>query len=169
MALKLRGDTIIDEAGKTLLELTNQVSNMMNAIYPVGSLYISTKSTNPKDLFGFGTWVQTCKSRYLVGAGLNDSNTDNSWGIYNASYYNFGANARIGEPLHTLSVEEMPTHNHQQWSYSWKSDGTIQDNGSVTQRGLTWAFDDRTSDMGSSWAHNNMPPGETYYIWKRTA
>lgn len=36
-------------------------------IYPIGSIYISTSSTNPHDLFG-GTWEQI-KGRFLIGVG----------------------------------------------------------------------------------------------------
>jgi hypothetical protein len=30
--------------------------SLLKKIYPVGAIYISTSSTNPASLFGFGTW-----------------------------------------------------------------------------------------------------------------
>jgi len=37
--------------------------------YPVGSIYMSTVSTNPNTLFGFGTWVAYGVGRVLISAG----------------------------------------------------------------------------------------------------
>ena len=42
--------------------------NIAEVIYPVGAIYISTVSTNPADLFGFGTWEQI-KDVFLLSAG----------------------------------------------------------------------------------------------------
>lgn len=177
-------------------------------VWPVGSVYISTNSTNPSVYFG-GTWVQTCKSRCLMGAGANDANTDNGWGTFAASSYNFGAGARIGEHHHTLSSGEMPWHSH---SFTTFGAGSHQHrlylngdpnfpfvghpgwNGDVTPSNAAklncgsgsfngyyfYAGHSGTSDgwhqhtgncdyTGGSGEHNNMPPGEVFYIWKRTA
>lgn len=40
---------------------------ILNIIYPVGSIYMSMNSTNPKNLFG-GTW-EAINSRFLIGTG----------------------------------------------------------------------------------------------------
>ena len=40
---------------------------ILNIIYPVGSIYMSTNSTNPSTLFG-GTWKQI-KDRFLLACG----------------------------------------------------------------------------------------------------
>lgn len=47
-------------------------SYMLNAAYPVGSIYMSVSSTSPATLFG-GTWTQL-KDRFLLGAGDSYSN-----------------------------------------------------------------------------------------------
>ncbi len=41
-------------------------------IYPVGSIYLSVKKTNPGTLFG-GTWVSWGSGRVPVGVNTNDS------------------------------------------------------------------------------------------------
>ena len=61
-------------------------------IYPIGSIYISANNTNPHDLFG-GTWEQL-RDRFLLGCGTKENGTVG------------------GEENHTLTVAEMPSHNH---------------------------------------------------------
>lgn len=81
---------------------TNSVFyKLMKLIYPVGSLYWSSKSTNPANLFG-GTWTQI-KDKFIWAKG--DSDTVNATG---------------GEKTHTLTVTEMPSHNH-----GYKPSGTV--------------------------------------------
>ena len=67
---------------------------LMKLIYPVGSLYWSSKSTNPASLFG-GTWVQI-KDRFVLACG--------------DTYKTVGATG--GASSVTLSVSNMPSHSH---------------------------------------------------------
>lgn len=75
------------------LGITTQ-TEILQKVYPVGSLYISTIATNPATLFGFGTWVKV-EGRVILGA--------------NAQY---PVNSTGGEASHTLTVSEMPAHTH---------------------------------------------------------
>lgn len=128
------------------LHLAQQI---LDIIYPIGSIYMSVNSTNPNSLFG-GTW-ERIKGRFLLGA--DDSTYKNG---------NTG-----GESSHTLTESEIPAHNHQQWSFSWKQSGNmIYQEG--TNYGLTNAFNDRTGNTGGGKSHNNMPPYLAVYMWKRT-
>lgn len=68
--------------------------NVTDTIYPVGSLYWSSKSTNPASLFG-GTWVQI-KDRFVLACG--------------DTYKTVGATG--GASSVTLSVSNMPNHSH---------------------------------------------------------
>lgn len=70
---------------------------IVDFIYPVGSLFISTTSTNPTTYLG-GTWVRWGQGRVPVS--VSDSDSD------------FGANKTGGEKTHTLSTAEMPSHSH---------------------------------------------------------
>lgn len=67
---------------------------LMKLIYPVGSLYWSSKSTNPASLFG-GTWVQI-KDRFVLACG--------------DTYTSVGVTG--GASTVTLSVSNMPSHSH---------------------------------------------------------
>lgn len=61
----------INESG-TSKKLT--ISQVVGFVYPVGSIYVSTVSTDPGTLFGVGTWEAFGAGRVLVG--LNDADTD---------------------------------------------------------------------------------------------
>ena len=129
--------------------------NLFDLIYPVGSIYISVKSTNPGTLFG-GTWVAWGAGRVPVGVNTSDSsfNTVEKTG---------------GEKTHKLTTNEMPNHGHQ-------TNITL---GNRTQSGSgiwaaapgevdsTWVGQAR--GVGGSAAHNNLQPYITCYMWKRTA
>lgn len=53
----------------TQVASTAFVQAALQALYPIGSIYSSTVSTNPGTLFGFGTWVAYAAGRVLIGDG----------------------------------------------------------------------------------------------------
>lgn len=69
-------------------------STLLNASFPLGAIYMSVNSTNPSELFG-GVW-EALENRFLLGA---------------SSSYPVGSTG--GEVNHTLTISEMPTHNHE--------------------------------------------------------
>lgn len=127
------------------------VSAMLDKAYPVGSIYMSVNSTNPHSLFG-GTWVQI-KDRFLLAAG--------------AAYK---AGATGGEATHTLTVDEIPNHQHVLW---YPNEGGEQSAAigypEAGSKNTWYAEASKTAGAGGGAAHNNMPPYLTVYIWKRTA
>lgn len=126
-------------------------------IYPIGSIYMSVNSTNPKDLFG-GSWEQL-KDRFLLGCGLKSNG------------------ATGGEENHTLTVGELPSDIGKLNALSWATNN----NQTVGAFSVRQVHKDRTSGNGSDWgdalytlsggnqAHNNMPPYLAVYMWKRIA
>lgn len=52
--------------------VTFSAAGIIQTIYPVGSIYISTLATNPNTLLGFGTWVAYAGGRTLIGVGTSD-------------------------------------------------------------------------------------------------
>lgn len=95
--MQFKGFTICDENGKIPVE------RLFDAIYPVGSIYISSNSTNPGTLFG-GTWEAYAQGRTLIGNGTSDQA--------------FNAGATGGSSTHTLTTNEMPSHTHTQNSHN---------------------------------------------------
>ena len=181
-------DTIIDDIKSELLDAT----------YPVGSIYMSMNNTNPASLFG-GTW-EAIGGRFLIGAGANEANNVDTYGSMSANAINLSANQKGGEPRHQLKTNEMPSHSHAQAAHSHRPSNTsysfhvYRTNASrreVTVRANTsdaslgygsflgssgWGgvelTDSRTpaiQNTGGGENHNNMPPYLVVYMWQRTA
>lgn len=149
-------------------ETETSASVDMNAIYPIGSIYMSVNTVNPSTLFG-GTWEQI-KDKFLLACG---------------DTYTVGATG--GEATHTLTTNEMPLHTHVQNAhshaqnyYTWYNNQYDYDvrlgssSGGYyaiagTNNYATAATTAVNQNTGGSQAHNNMPPYLAVYMWKRTA
>ena len=130
-------------------KVNNFNKEVVDIIYPVGSIYMSVNNTSPATLFG-GTWEQI-KDKFLLSSG--DTYASGSTG---------------GEATHTLTIDEMPSHRHESsrrdmYVANGSATGLVGYNpSSFTQIGVT-------SYTGGSQAHNNMPPYLVVNVWKRTA
>ena len=60
----------------TQLATTAFVQAALQAVYPVGSIYVSTSATNPGTTFGFGTWEAFGAGKVLVGQDTEDASFD---------------------------------------------------------------------------------------------
>ena len=123
---------------------------LLDAVWPVGSIYLSASEISPETLFG-GTWEQV-KDRFLLAAG---------------DVYEPGETG--GEAQHTLTKAEMPAHTHG-YDFTGQSDVT-----GVTAIRLYDAdgrrneYQGASASAGGGAAHNNMPPYLVVYVWRRTA
>jgi hypothetical protein len=117
-------------------------------VYPIGSIYMCVNNIDPSEIFG-GTWVQI-KDRFLLAAGDTYSNGETG-----------------GEATHTLTVDEMPSHNHAYDTYNTTiySFGGSEISAYMNTRGTSKG----TETRGGGQAHNNMPPYLAVKVWKRTA
>ena len=70
------------------------VADLLNKVYPVGSIYMSVVNVSPASFLG-GTWQAIEQGRMLMAAG-------SSW----------QAGTTGGAAYHALTVQEMPAHNH---------------------------------------------------------
>ena len=125
------------------------VEQVVRGVFPIGYVYLSTDSTSPAAIFG-GTWEQL-QGRFLLGAG--DA---------------YPAGSTGGEAVHTLTVEEMPSHSHLQYvganSGSW---GIRRDH--VEDLDCEKYPQGESGATGGNQPHNNMPPYLAVYMWKRVA
>ena len=157
-----KANAVSDQTSSDIEKAVDAMGNTLwEKIYPVGSIYISANSTSPAELFG-GTWKQI-KDRFLLAAGDT-----------------YAAGSTGGEATHTLTVDEMPAHRHSSDSYqygysnsytdkdnycTWINHGTPNNNDPTAgESGPV-----RTSLVGGSNPHNNMPPYLAVYMWQRTA
>ena len=138
----------------------------IDVIFPVGTSYITNNpSFNPNTAWG-GTWVKDCEGQTIVGQKANDSD--------------FGTlDDVVGEKTHTLTIDEMPSHNHDQinlasnYLTAWNSktgDKSIFDlsnlsNGQGTAQGTGVQNNFGTSFNGGNQAHNNIQPSKVKIIW----
>ena len=134
-------------------------------IYPIGSIYMCVNDINPSEVFG-GTWVQI-KDRFLLAAGDTYNN-----GATGGSATHTPSGTVNG---HTLTVNEIPSHNHvySGAKYYGSADGSLLTN--------VWSETDevyQTTNTGGGQAHshtftgassNTMPPYLAVKVWKRTA
>lgn len=137
----------IEVQNQNMDKVDKALKDMVNLIYPVGSIYMSVNSTSPETLFG-GTWEQI-QGRFLLGA----SST-------------YAAGSTGGKATHTLTVDEMPSHTHKLDGY--EGDGATT-GWSVSRAKQTYSALSGIKSTGGGKAHNNMPPYLSVYIWNRTA
>lgn len=169
--------------------------DFLNLIYPVGSIYTSTDSTNPGTKFG-GTWTAYGAGQTLVGVdpGQTEFATVQQTG---------------GQKTHTLTTAQMPNHTHtftgtinQTTSSSGAHTHTIGINnypamhylnvaagggsyGTIVVAGTAGSVplvaesnglhqhtitpSGTNANIGGGQAHNNLQPYVTVYFWQRTS
>lgn len=150
------------DAARTNLGLTK--SNLVDLVYPIGSIYMSVNSTSPGTLFG-GTW-EAITGRFLLAQ--------------NSKYDAYKAGEMGGSVTTTLTVNNLPSHSHSGIYYTNDSNVTSQvsfNNGSQGYK-LDYGKDDAAADTASRFKTGNtgkgtsfsiMPPYLAVYVWKRTA
>lgn len=178
---------------------TTDCTDTLKKVYPVGSIYMSTVSTNPATLFGFGTWEAMPAGRVLLAQGKS------SWG----TTYNAGSTG--GEATHQLTVGEIPSHNHavsiqssgehnhiansntsgthshvlptanalgsgSGYVIGTSNGGTLNTSGNgehshviTINNNGSHTHNTTVKETGSGQAHSNMPPYLAIYIWKRVS
>ena len=145
-------------------------SELLDLIYPVGSIYMSMNSTKPDVLFG-GTWY-SIPGRFLLGAGSSEVNTTDKYGSMVAGTVNrTTVGERGGESAHKLTTAEMPSHSH---STDHNATPISHNGGSAwgalgSSTSIVYWCTTTSNKTGSDGAHNNMPPYMVVYMWRRVS
>ncbi|EAY07998.1 hypothetical protein TVAG_333230 [Trichomonas vaginalis G3] len=168
--IKFTAQDLYDKkADKT--ELQTLKTEILQTLYPIGSIYTSMNSTRPETVLGFGTWTQIV-DRFLYCA--------------NSSKETGGSKTISGEnlPAHShyidLSTSQAGWHKHRYWDWSAMTKGKgydVKDNvkfaidcyWSNTEGGgnHTHRVSGYTQTTGQS--KDYMPPYMTVYAWYRNA
>lgn len=143
------------------LKTPSGIKSFLDAVYPVGSIYMSVKSTNPGTLFG-GTWVAWGKGRVPVGIDTSDSDfktvektggekTQNLRALIGATHSTI---SRIGY----AAAEKIDGYNY---TYSVNGNDTINNVDFVNHSTLVKRHDGADP--------RTLQPFIVCYMWKRTA
>lgn len=113
----------------TKLATTAFVQAAFQALYPIGSIYSSTVSTNPNTLFGFGTWAAYAAGRVMigVGGGFAAAATGGSADAITVSHthtYSSTTGGQSANHNHAISISD-PTHSHTFIGGNSGSGGTV--------------------------------------------
>lgn len=142
---------------------------VLDIVYPVGSVYISIKDTNPGTLFG-GTW-EKISGGYLYAT--------ESTSLGKTTYSGWGTQS------HTLNVDQIPKHGHwilalnknpNGYNYSYDMDYNSPGSKCVVNYATTYIPEERGwgNSVGMQMTGGNQ--GHTHdiatidvFMWKRTA
>ena len=149
----------------TQLATTAFVQAALQAVYPVGSIYVSTVVTNPGTTFGFGTWAAFGAGKVLVGQDTGDASFD--------VLEETGGSKDATLPSHTHTLTD-PGHFHAMSGVNAQSSagplgatghgiGDDRNLTSVKTTGIT------VDTAGSSATNANLQPYVVVKMWKRTA
>ena len=163
-----QNETDLNNAYEKIVDENEYVTKgeLIEIIYPVGSIYITTNGQNPGEYLG-GEWESYGEGRTIVGAGTGtDSNNVQKV---------FEINETGGEYEHTLTGNEMPAHNHRIFvtanSYEAILGGDYLTTTSASSSSIVTSgrSEGRTKENGGSQSHNNIQPYVVTYIWKRVS
>lgn len=177
----------------TLLATTAFVQAALQAVYPIGSIYVNAGvTTNPSTLLGFGTWVAFGAGRVMVGLNGSDALFDSleeTGGNKDSSvvaHTHTGTTASDGAHTH-FTIRDQGTDNTSQYSINVTSSNyvagtggggyelyTLNSQSNVANAGLTssggvHAHTITTDSTGSTGTNTNLQPYITVAMWKRTA
>ena len=142
-------------------EIEDFVKGLVNSkpVTHVGQIILSTTlntSDKVKNIYG-GTWEAFGAGKVLVGAGSNGGR-------------NFTAGSTGGEYAHTLTINEMPDHNHSSIMHNTNGAGINYLNVKKEDPGMGLTTGNTTTtSAGGGGSHNNMQPYVVVYMWRRVS
>ena len=97
----------------TQIATTAFVTAALQAVYPVGSIYVNaTSSSNPASLLGFGTWEAFGAGRVMVGLNASDADFDTAEETGGAKTVTPSASISGTVGSTSLTEAQMPKHYH---------------------------------------------------------
>jgi hypothetical protein len=167
----------------TQIATTAFVTTALQAIYPVGSIYINAAvSTNPNTLLGFGTWTAFGAGKVLVGLDSSDALFDTleeTGGSKDAIVVSHTHTATVTDPEHfhvtdgTASSSKHAVRAGTDAEIDFASGSSSTDDATYTTGSRTGnkstGISVSNSTVGSSGTNANVQPFIVVRMWKRTA
>jgi hypothetical protein len=144
--------------------VTSATANFIKSFYPIGSILYTASNVNPSTYLVGTVWDQIAQGLFIAGVGVGTDKNGVSIAVGEA---NSLINFNLGEYNHTLTVTEMPAHNHT-FSPIGETNASVAGSYVESAPGPGGALSPITSNStGSGLSHNNVPPFYGLYVWKR--
>lgn len=143
--------TLGETASKQKYPSIKCLKDLVKQILPIGIILSFDTPVDPNKLYG-GKW-ERIKGRFI-------------WGIEDSEQ----AGCTGGEKTHTLTTDEMPSHNH--YGFATDVHSTTHDTNTDRYPYGAWTKEYNevyTGSTGGNQPHNNMPPYYGAYTWRRVA
>jgi hypothetical protein len=159
----------------TQIATTAFVTAALQAVYPVGSIYINaSSSSNPATLLGFGTWEAFGAGRMIVGLNASDASFDTAeetGGSKDAIVVSHTHTATVTDPghLHTTPTFTRVEYDATGGNLAYGQDSPSGTGSNLTSNTNTTGISVSNATAGVSGTNANLPPYIVVRMWKRTA
>lgn len=167
---EIKGQLGTDLAGNLqnqINALKGEQSQLLQRVYPIGSLYISESTVSPATLFGFGRW-EKIEDRFLIGAGKNmpikSSGGSKTHSHGNKNGRNGNLAAAIGATNNNASTIGFKAANDTDLGAVGNATYVIAGTGT----GFT-GWNHFTQVVGQTAEDGTLPPYYAVNIWKRVS
>lgn len=148
----------------------DDLNNMLQTIYPVGSIYISATNTNPSILFNFGTWEQVkdtfllaCGDNYEAGSIGGSKEHSHSIPVHNHGLSNGFTALNVGSGgIQYLEKQVGAWGTNAAMNIASSYNSYVTKSWGIALGGTT--DNNLASNTGTT---NNLPPYIAVYMWKR--
>ena len=151
--------SFLDNAGTQHL-----ITKLLDTVYPVGSIYITTSDTSPASFLG-GSWERYSKGRTLIGVNENDKD-------FIDATHSGGSKTQIVDGG-TFRANIAFNSAGRFWFQQDESTTPWNSTASVNNATYDWNTGTRGTRTGVRISNkqtlNNLPPFQTVYMWRRTA
>ena len=188
-------DTLVDGINDAISQLDDidnlvddSIEDKLKDRYHVGAVIIDYTNTNPATYLGFGTWELCAVGKMFVGVNTSDTDFNTSGKTGGAKTVTLTTNQipahkhTLTDPGHAHGVTD-PGHVHTANGRTYPTaEGALPslgDNGNVGYMAINMAYTGISikssttgitmSNTGGGQAHNNMPPYETVYKFRRVS
>lgn len=138
--------------------LNYNFTEILNLVYPIGRGFIDFTDTDYSNYLGF-TWERELIGMTPIGLDVNDNdfNTIGKTG---------------GEKTHTLTIDEMPSHQHSTVDICSFPGGIVDKKTGYGYEEIALnrsSYGNGVSSTGGGQSHNNLQPYQVVAYWKRIA